>query len=290
MKTNDLIDLLATGAGPAPRGVAARRLAPAAALGALASAAGALGVLGPIPMELFVDPGPWLKLAYAGGLAVGAAWLAARLGRPVARIDGPVRVLLLVVALMALLGALALLAAPPGGRLAALSLPWPGPCGPFAGWRPPSPGPRVWRRDSWRGHWVPSAMPCPVPSCRPPSLPSGTASASASPEPSAVPWVLSSCAGDGAPTSLSNSGVGGGRSCGCRAERIAGAHGEPTQAGGERGHGGRHDAAIGVFGSPLELLTLRRARPISTPLRITMRRPPAALATRVGGSSSEASV
>jgi hypothetical protein len=71
-------------------------------------------------MELFVDPGPWLKLAYAGGLAVGAAWLAARLGRPVARIDGPVRVLLLVVALMALLGALALLAAPPGGRLAAL--------------------------------------------------------------------------------------------------------------------------------------------------------------------------
>jgi len=83
MKTNDLIDLLATGAGPAPRGVAARRLAPAAALGALASAAGALGVLGPIPMELFVDPGPWLKLAYAGGVAVGAAWLAARLGRPV---------------------------------------------------------------------------------------------------------------------------------------------------------------------------------------------------------------
>jgi hypothetical protein len=120
MKTNELIDLLATGAGPTPRGVAARRLAPAAALGVLASMAGALTVLGPIPAELFADPGPWLKLAYAGGLAVGAAWLAARLGRPVARIDGPVRVLLLVVALMALLGALALLAAPPGGRLAAL--------------------------------------------------------------------------------------------------------------------------------------------------------------------------
>jgi hypothetical protein len=120
VKTDSLIDLLATGAGPAPRAVAARRLAPAAALGILASAAGALLVLGPIPGELFATPAPWLKLGYAGALALAAAWLAARLGRPVARISGPVRVLLLVVAAMALLGVLVLLASPTGERLATL--------------------------------------------------------------------------------------------------------------------------------------------------------------------------
>jgi hypothetical protein len=118
MKTNDLIELLATGAGPAPRAVAARRLAPAAALGVLASAAGALVILGPIPAELFATPAPWMKLAYAGALAGAAAWLAARLGRPIARISGPVRALLLVVAAMVLLGALTLLATPGGARLA----------------------------------------------------------------------------------------------------------------------------------------------------------------------------
>ena len=118
MKTNDLIELLATGAGPAPRAVAARRLAPAAALGVLASAAGALVILGPIPAELFATPAPWIKLAYAGALAGAAAWLAARLGRPITRTSGPVRALLLVMLAMVLLGALTLLATPAGARLA----------------------------------------------------------------------------------------------------------------------------------------------------------------------------
>ncbi len=118
MKTHDLIDLLATGAGPAPRWVAARRLAPAMALGVLASMAGALALLGPIPLELFGSPAPWIKLAYAGALAAAGAWLAARLGRPVARVRGPVRVLLLVLTAMIVLGALVLISAPAGGRLA----------------------------------------------------------------------------------------------------------------------------------------------------------------------------
>lgn len=118
MKTESLIDLLATNAGPAPRAVAARRLAPAATLGVVASAAGALAVLGPIPAALFATPAPWMKLAYAGALAVGAGWLAARLGRPVARTAGPRRALLLVVGAMALIGALAVLIAPAGGRVA----------------------------------------------------------------------------------------------------------------------------------------------------------------------------
>jgi hypothetical protein len=119
MKTNDLIELLAAGSGPAPRAAAARRLAPVATLGVLASGAGAVAVLGPIPPELFATPVPWMKLAYAGALGTAAAWLVARLGRPVARTSGPQRALVLVVAAMGLLGALALIATPAGGRLAA---------------------------------------------------------------------------------------------------------------------------------------------------------------------------
>lgn len=120
MRTDELIDLLATGAGSSPRAVAARRLAPAAALGLSASVAGALLVLGPIPAELFATEAPWLKLAYAGALGAAAAWLAARLGRPAARTEGPARLLIGVVAAMALLGALAVLTAPADGRMATL--------------------------------------------------------------------------------------------------------------------------------------------------------------------------
>ena len=84
MKTDELIGLLATGAGPAPRAVAARRLVPAMALGLLASAVVAIAVIGLVPRDLFAAPAWWLKLAYAVALAGAAGWLAARLGRPAA--------------------------------------------------------------------------------------------------------------------------------------------------------------------------------------------------------------
>jgi hypothetical protein len=89
MKTDDLIQLLAQGAGPAPRAVAARRLAPGGVLGLVAAAALAAVVLGWVPLALFAHPGPWFKLAYAGALALAAAWLVARLGRPLPRVGGP---------------------------------------------------------------------------------------------------------------------------------------------------------------------------------------------------------
>lgn len=120
MKTERLIDLLASGAGPAPRAVAVRRLAPAAAVGALASAAAALLAIGPVPWYLFATPAPWMKLAYAGALAAGAGWLAARLGRPAARSAGPTGALLAVAAIMALGGIWSLMGTPAGERLPAL--------------------------------------------------------------------------------------------------------------------------------------------------------------------------
>lgn len=120
MKTDDLIDLLATNAGPAPRAVAARRLAPAAAVGVGASAVVALLLFGPVPAAFYATAAPWLKFVYAGSLAAVAAWLAARLGRPVPRLRAPVLAVLAVLAAIAVVGTGALLATPAGARAAAL--------------------------------------------------------------------------------------------------------------------------------------------------------------------------
>lgn len=120
MKTESLIDLLARGAGPAPRAVAARRLLPAALLGVLLSAALALALLGPVPASMYATPAPWIKFGYALALAVAGGWLAARLSRPVARLRGPRGAVAVAVAGMALLGGFALFARPAGERLAAL--------------------------------------------------------------------------------------------------------------------------------------------------------------------------
>ncbi len=130
MKTDTLIELLARGAGPAPRAVAARRLVPAALLGLLLSGALALALIGPVPAAMYATPAPWIKLAYAAALAAGAGWLTARLARPVARLALPRRAVLAAVGAMALLGVASLLALPPGQRLTALlghswlSCPW----------------------------------------------------------------------------------------------------------------------------------------------------------------------
>ena len=120
MKTDTLIELLARGAGPAPRAVAARRLLPAALLGGLLSAAFALALLGPVPAAMYGTPAPWIKLGYALALALAAGWLAARLSRPVARLRAPRRAVAAVVAAMLVLGAAALMARPVGERVAAL--------------------------------------------------------------------------------------------------------------------------------------------------------------------------
>jgi len=117
MKTESLIDMLACQAGPAPRAMAARRLTPAVAGGLALGVAGALGWIGPIPAELYADPGPWIKLGYAGLLAAAALWWVARLGRPAAPVAAPMRAAGAVVVAMGLLGAAALLAVPGGERM-----------------------------------------------------------------------------------------------------------------------------------------------------------------------------
>lgn len=121
MNTDAWVDMLARGAGAAPHAVAARRLGPAACAGLLASALLALVVLGPLPAATYASGSFWLKLAYTGGLAVAAGWLAARAARPVPRTAGPGYAVSAVVFLMAGLGTAVLaFGTMPGNRMHAL--------------------------------------------------------------------------------------------------------------------------------------------------------------------------
>jgi hypothetical protein len=120
MRTDTLIEMLAREAGPAPRALAARRLATAAVLGLLASGGTAVAILGAIPGPMFATHVPWSKIVYAGALALAAGWLTARLSRPAAAADRPRRVTFAVVIVMAALGAVSLWAEPDGLRVAAL--------------------------------------------------------------------------------------------------------------------------------------------------------------------------
>lgn len=120
MKTDDWIDLLARGAGPAPRAVAARRLLPVAVAGALLAAVLAVSMWGPLAPAQYATSATWLKLAYAAGLAGAAGWLAARLARPVPRWTGPAGLVLAVTGTMALAGLATLAAAPEGERMTVL--------------------------------------------------------------------------------------------------------------------------------------------------------------------------
>jgi hypothetical protein len=130
MRTDTLIDMLARGAGPAPRALAVRRLSPAALGGLLISAVVAVAVFGAIPAAMFTTLAPWAKMGYAGALALAAGWLTARLSRPAAPFARPQRATLGVVLTMAVLGAASLAAVPGGARMDALlghswlSCPW----------------------------------------------------------------------------------------------------------------------------------------------------------------------
>ncbi len=118
MKTDALIDLLAIGAGPAPRAAVARRLVPALLFGLLASGALSLVLFGPVPDLSLPGAALWVKLAYAAALAAAAAWLAGRLSRPGVPSGRAMLAVAGVAAAMAVVGALATLGVPPDRRLA----------------------------------------------------------------------------------------------------------------------------------------------------------------------------
>lgn len=112
MKTEDLVGLLASGAGAAPRAAVARRVAPALAAAFLASVALSLAALGPVPSAMWSGAALWTKLGYAASLALGCAWLTARLARPAAPILAASSGVVAVIAAMALIGVIALAGMP----------------------------------------------------------------------------------------------------------------------------------------------------------------------------------
>ena len=120
MNTNELIESLARGAGPAPRFAASRRLGWAACAGLLASVLVCLTLFSPIPSNMLATPAPWIKLAYTGALGAAAWWLVARLGRPVARLARPTSAVAVVLGVMSVVGMTAWVSTPVSERLAML--------------------------------------------------------------------------------------------------------------------------------------------------------------------------
>lgn len=120
MRTEALIDMLAKGAGPAPREPVARRLLPVTLAGLIVSSLLALWIIGPLPSDMFHTLVPWMKLAYALALVGGAALLTSRLARPIARLQVPAAVVLAVIGAMVATGAVSLSMTPEDARAQAV--------------------------------------------------------------------------------------------------------------------------------------------------------------------------
>ncbi len=118
MKTDALIDLLATGAGAVDTRAAMLAFAAKVAAGTLVAVGLMLVFLGPRHdfAQAIAQPMFWIKLAYVAALAASATWCAYRLARPGMRAGAPVIVAILAFGAMALGGALALATAEPVDR------------------------------------------------------------------------------------------------------------------------------------------------------------------------------
>lgn len=97
MKTEQWIDFLASGAGPAPRRLVPTRIGIALVLGMLASTAACLATLGLNPGLTALGTGLAIKLAYVLGMLCTSAWWLNRVARPAARWHGAAGAALLVV-------------------------------------------------------------------------------------------------------------------------------------------------------------------------------------------------
>ncbi len=130
MKTDELIHLLATGAGPAPDGVVRQHVGAALLAGVVASAIACVATLGLNPAFVAMGPALAVKLMYVLGVLGAAGWWLSRVARPAASARWATVALAGVVAVMTAWTALALLDAPAGGRAEMLfgqswvSCPW----------------------------------------------------------------------------------------------------------------------------------------------------------------------
>ena len=118
MKTDDLIAMLATGAGPAEPHAAARRYAAAIGGGALAAGLMLASLLGVRPDLAATAQLPmfWVKLVFVASLAAASLFTALRLSRPGMRLKRAPGALAAPVLAMWVLAAVALAGAEPGER------------------------------------------------------------------------------------------------------------------------------------------------------------------------------
>ena len=120
MHTDQLINTLAHGAGPAPRRSGWRAMGlPLAGATALALAGG-LAVLGAAPASDFATPAPWMKLAYTGLLAWALGMAAFHAGLPARPLRWPLRAAGSVFLVMAAIGFMVWSQAPTAQQAAAV--------------------------------------------------------------------------------------------------------------------------------------------------------------------------
>jgi len=118
MRTDDLVTMLANGAGAATPMHAGRRIALASTIGALTAAPLLIGWLGLNPElgEATRLPMFWVKLGFAGAVVTGALAVASRLARPGDRVERALWSLFVPFALLWILAAWVLAAAAPEAR------------------------------------------------------------------------------------------------------------------------------------------------------------------------------
>lgn len=118
MKTDDLVVLLATGAGSVPRHTAARRYGAAVAVGAIAATLLMLALLGVRPdlAEASRLPMFWVKIGYVAALGAAGLLAVLRLSQPGARLGRVPAMLAVPVVAMWVLAAMVLAGAEPALR------------------------------------------------------------------------------------------------------------------------------------------------------------------------------
>jgi hypothetical protein len=119
MKTDSLIDLLATNAGPVPRHPVARRFGAAVAFGATGGFAILLSMLGinPALREFLHLPDFWIKMAFAVLLTLSGLVASVRLARPGVTVGNVKWLAAATLAALWMLALVALTQAEPGARV-----------------------------------------------------------------------------------------------------------------------------------------------------------------------------
>jgi hypothetical protein len=120
MNTDELVALLAKGAGPVESGATARRFATALGWGLFGTTLAMAIALGVRPdiVEVLAVPMFWVKLGFPALTAVAALVAAARLARPGARLGRVPGALFALLAAVWMLGVFSVLGATPGERAA----------------------------------------------------------------------------------------------------------------------------------------------------------------------------